>query len=126
MVSRLWITLLFLALIVVPASAWAHDASKHKGKATQGEVLSVSGDRIELKTATGTKTVTLTDQTKFEHGNKTMTREDLKKGDQVKVVGTTLASGEIVAREVLMAGPEAQHTHTDSHGAHSRESEDKH
>jgi hypothetical protein len=56
MVSRLWATLLFLGLIVVPASAWAHNPSKHKGKATQGEVLSVSGDGIELKTATGTKT----------------------------------------------------------------------
>jgi Domain of unknown function (DUF5666) len=126
MFSRLWATLLFVGLIVVPASAWAHDASKHKGKATRGKVVSVSGDRMELKTATGTKTVTLTDQTKFEHGNQTMAREDLKKGDQVKVIGTTLASGEIVAREVLMAGSEAQPTHTDSHAAYPKGSEDKH
>jgi len=43
----------------------------------------------------------------------------LKKGDKVKVIGTTLASGEIAAQEVLMTGPQA-------HGAHQKGSEHKH
>jgi len=121
MYSRLLATVLFLGL-AVPTSAWAHDPSKHKGKATQGEVVSVAGDRMELKTAKGVKVVTLTDQTKFEHGDQKMTKADLKKGDKVKVIGTTLASGEIAAQEVLMTGSEAK----ESHGAHQKGSEHKH
>jgi len=118
MYSRLLAILLGLGL-AMPFSAWAHDPSKHKEKVTQGEVVSVAGDRIELKTAKGVKGVTLTDQTKFEHGNQKMTKDDLKKGDKVKVIGTTLASGEIAAQEVLMTGPQA-------HGAHQKGSEHKH
>src|SRR5262245_29717308 len=99
--------------------AWAHDPSKHKGKATQGEVISVSTDRFELKTAKGVKVVTLNDQTKFEHGDQRMTKTDLKKGDTITVIGTTLASGEIVAREVLMIGPGGQGVHkTDAEHNH--------
>lgn len=118
MYSRLLAVLLVLGL-AMPFRAWAHDPSKHKGKATQGEVVSIAGDRIELKTAKGVKRVNLTDQTKFEHGDQKMTKEDLKQGDKVKVIGTTLASGEIVAQEVLMTGPQA-------HGAHQKGSEHKH
>ena len=95
---------LFLGMLM-PFVAGAHDPSKHKGKPTKGEVVSVANDRIEVKTATGTKTFTLTDKTKFERGEQAATRADLKKGDPVTVFGTTLASGEVVAREVLVGKP---------------------
>src|SRR5262245_3760075 len=97
------VMLLFLALLV-PSAARAHDPSKHKGKGVQGEIVSIENDRIELKTSTGLKVVKLDDKTNLEHGNQKMAKEDLKKGNQIKVIGTTLASGEIVAREVLMTG----------------------
>ena len=102
--------LLFFALLV-PSAVRAHDPSQHKGKGVQGEIVSIENDRIELKTSKGTKIVKLNDKTKLEHGNQKMAKEDLKKGNQVKVIGTTLASCEIVAREVLMVGP-------DNHSAH--------
>ena len=94
-------TFLIVALLA-PLSLRAHDPSKHKGKPTEGEVVSVAPDRIELKTATGTKTVALNDKTKLERGNQAATAADLKKGEHVTVFGTTLASGELVAREILI------------------------
>ena len=82
--------------------AGAHDPAKHKGKPTRGEVVSVAGDRIELKTAGGMKTVTITDKTRFERGDQPAARSDVKIGDHLTVYGTTLATGELVAREVLL------------------------
>jgi ribosomal protein S1 len=80
----------------------AHDASLHKGKPTQGEVVSVEDNGLQLKTATGTTTVTFREETKFERGDKKATREELKPGDQVSVFGTKLPTGELVAREVVL------------------------
>jgi RNase P/RNase MRP subunit p29 len=117
---KLTITLLFLGLLI-PSAARAHDPSKHKGKGVQGEIVSIDNDRIELKTSTGTKIVKLNDKTKLEHGSQKMAREDLKKGNQVKVIGTTLASGEIVAREVLMTGPDDHSTHKDAGSAKQKD-----
>ena len=125
MYRKLFITLLFLALLI-PSAARAHDPSKHKGKGVQGEIVSIEKDRIELKTSSGTKMVKLNDKTKFEHGNQKMAREDLKKGDQVKVIGTTLASGEIVAREVLMTAPHDHSTHKESGSAKQKDPAHKH
>ena len=68
----LFSTILAIGLLA-PSLAGAHDASLHKGKATVGEIVSVSADKIELKTAAGSVTVTLNDKTKYEHGNQTVT-----------------------------------------------------
>ena len=93
---------LLAAALAAPMLVTAHDPSQHKGKATQGEVVSVARDRLELKTAAGMKTVIFNDKTKVERGNQTITTADLKKGDQVLVYGTTLATGELVSREILI------------------------
>ena len=85
--------------------------SLHKGKATAGEIVSVSADKMELKTAAGAVTVILNDKTKYEHGNQTVTKAHLQKGDRVSVFGTKLQTGELVPREVLIGA-------TDSHAAH--------
>jgi RNase P/RNase MRP subunit p29 len=122
---KLTITLLFLALLI-PSAVRAHDPSQHKGKGVQGEIVSIENDRIELKTSAGTKIVKLNDKTKLEHGNQKMAKEDLKKGHQVKVIGTTLASGEIVAREVLMTGPDDHSTHKDAGSAKQKDPAHKH
>jgi len=110
--------LLFLALLI-PSMARAHDPSKHKGRGTQGEIVSIANDRIELKTSAGLKAVTLTDKTTFERGNEKVRKADLKKGDQVTVFGTKLATGELVAQEVMLASPE-------SHEGHKEKSDHKH
>ncbi len=92
-----------LALLLA-AAGLAHDPSKHKGRATKGEVVSVAGDRLELRTAAGLKAVTLNEKTKYERGDQIAAKADLKAGEQVTVFGTTLATGELVAREVLLEG----------------------
>ena len=115
---KLSLTVLFLALLT-PSIARAHDPNKHKGKGTKGEIVSVAEDRIELKTSTGAQTVTITDKTKFERGSDQVTKADLKKGDHVTVFGTKLATGELVAREILLASPE-------HHDAHEHKEDNKH
>jgi hypothetical protein len=85
MFSRLFTTLI-LTGIFGTAVIMAHDPSQHKGTPTKGEVLSIAGSRIELKTEKGVKTVALDDKTAYERG----------------IFGTTLASGEIVAKEVFL------------------------
>jgi Domain of unknown function (DUF5666) len=99
---------LFLLGVVSLNNAWAHDPSKHKGKATIGEVASIGNDRLELKTSTGTKTIMITEITKFERGNEKIAKEELKVGDKVTLFGTTLATGEIVAREILLTKSEVR------------------
>ncbi len=100
-----------LAIWLLTPLASAHDASLHKGKATTGEVVSVSEGKLEMKTSTGPLTVTLNDKTKYEHGRKAATKSHLEKGQHVSVFGTKLQTGELVAREIVIAAP-------NSHAAH--------
>lgn len=95
----------------------AHDPSQHKGTPTKGEVVSIAGDRIQVKTDKGMKTVILNDKTTFERGKAKASPSDFKKGDRVAILGTTLASGEIVAREVLLdsAVPTSDQKHNPAH-----------
>ena len=88
--------------LLTPALVLAHDASKHKGKATTGEITTVSNDRFEMKTTTGNVTVAFSTKTKFEHGNQVVDKTHLKQGEKVSVIGTKLPNGELVAREVLL------------------------
>jgi len=105
MSKKTCVMLLFFALLM-PSAARAHDPSKHKGKGVQGEIVSIANDRIELKTSAGGQTVTINDKTKFERGSAQVTKSDLKKGDRVTVFSTKLATGELVAREILLGSPE--------------------
>ena len=107
---KLSFILLFLTLLT-PSIARAHDLSQHKGKGTKGEIVSIENDRIELKTSAGAKSVTITDKTTFERGSEKISKADLKKGDQVTVFGTKLATGELVAQEIMLASPEHHHEH---------------
>lgn len=103
-------TLLAISMLI-PQLASAHDASLHKGKATTGEVVSVSDNKMEMKTATGPVTITLNDKTKYEHGSNTATKSHLQKGQHVSVFGTKLQTGELVAREIVIAAPDSHATH---------------
>ena len=90
----------------------AHDASLHKGKATTGEVVSVSDKKMEVKTSTGLVTIALNNKTKYEHGSAAATRSHLEKGQKVSVFGTKLPTGEMVAREIVIAAPDSHAAHT--------------
>ena len=57
----------------------------------------------------GSVPVTLSAKTKYEHGDETVTKSHLKKGEHVSVFGTKLATGELVATEVVMGAHEAEH-----------------
>lgn len=95
-------TLAVLALATV--SSWtlmAHGPEKHKGKPTMGTVTSVSEGKIALKTKDGNKTVTVTDKTKILDGETPIELSNLKAGNELTVHGTTLASGVIVAEEIV-------------------------
>lgn len=103
-------SVLIVALLgVLPASG--HDAKLHKGKPTEGEIVSIAASKLEVKTATGPLMVTLSDKTKYEHGKQNVTKSHLKVGERVTVFGTKLPTGELVAREVLIAAPAAQAHH---------------
>jgi methionine-rich copper-binding protein CopC len=110
--SRILITIV-TAVIIATGALLAHDASKHKGKPVQGEVVSTAADRFELKTEAGVLPVTFSSKTKFEHDNATVDKTHVTKGERVTVFGTKLPNGEMVAREVLIG---AGSTHTE-HGS---------
>lgn len=105
------VLLMFLATLSFPVSMTAHDAKMHKGKATQGEITSVSGDRFEMKTASGTMAVTFSSNTKFEHGEEAVDKTHLKVGERVSVFGTKVSKAEISANSVLLGA-----AGSDNHG----------
>lgn len=102
-------TLLLAAIALLPVSLSAHDASKHKGKAVSGEIVSIAGDQFEIKTASGVTKVTLNANTKFEHGDQAVDKSHLKQGEKVSVIGTRLATGDIVAKEVIIGAAASKH-----------------
>lgn len=109
--KRIFLTTLLILGLSAPSIVKAHEPSKHKGKATRGEIVSVAGDRFEMKTDAGNVTVTFSSKTKFEHGDQAVTKEHLKKGEQVSLIGTKLPTGELVAREVILGASEAYKDH---------------
>ena len=101
---------MIVALAVVTLAS-AHDASLHKGKPTDGEIVSITGEKMQIKAAAGPVTVVLNNKTKYEHGNQTVDMSHVQKGQKVSVFGTKLDTGELVAREILIGA-------ADSHAAH--------
>jgi len=96
-----------VALLVAAGSiATAHEQSLHKGRATGGTVVSVLERGLVLETSTGKVSVTLSETTKIERGDRPIAREEIKKGDHVEVFGTKLETGELVAKEIIVHGPE--------------------
>ena len=116
-----------LASVCIFSSVEAHDARLHKGKPTTGKVISIDDQALKLKTATSTIMVTLGEETKFERRTKNVTREELKPGQQIRVFGTKLPTGELVAREVLLpvtdsptavSAPHTSRQEKDTHAPH--------
>ena len=110
------VTLVVICLAVPPV--FAHDQSLHKGKATEGEIVSVKPDRFVIRTEGGDKTVTLGEKTKIELGDSVGSRADLKGGARVAVFGTKLPSGQIVAKEIVVQGDDSHRHEPSRHEAH--------
>lgn len=89
-------------LLVLAASAWAHEESMHKGKATHGTVTALSGETLTVQTDNGPLSVTLTKETKFERGEKDAGRDALVSGAHVAVFGTKVPGEGLVAKEVVI------------------------
>ncbi|MEO8338126.1 MAG: DUF5666 domain-containing protein [Nitrospirota bacterium] len=100
-IRRVQTTLLLAGLMSVSLLS-AHDEKLHTGSATQGEIISIAGNNVVMKTATGNMKVTLNKDTKFEMGDAAVDVNHFKKGDKISVIGTKLATGELVAKEVMM------------------------
>jgi Domain of unknown function (DUF5666) len=90
-----------LGLAVVVPMAWAHEGHG----LTFGEVVAVSGDTFDLKTAKATVTVKITADTKFEKAGKPADRELLKKGERVGVDAKKAASGDLQATRIVFGVP---------------------
>ncbi len=121
--KRIAITAMYLAALSLPFSMAAHDKKLHKGKATEGEITSVSNDRFEVKTAAGTVLVTFSPTTKFEHGDDVVDKSHLKAGEHVSIFGTKLPSGELVGKEILIGTPSShEHGSTAAAAAHHSKS----
>ena len=95
--------------------AAAHEQSLHKGHPTEGQVLSVSKDGLVMETAKGNASVTRSDSTMVERSDEKVGWDAIHTGDHVSVFGTTLATGELVAREVVIGGSHGHDGHTGGH-----------
>ena len=117
-------TMALLALLLLSPPGDAHEQSLHKGKPVEGEVTALAADRLTLKTATATLTVVLDEKTHFERDDKAAAKADLAQGEHLTIFGTKLATGELVAREVLIGGAHGagapSHSGHDAHGGHEQ------
>ena len=102
-------------VLLAGGSAAAHEQRFHKGRATEGDVVSVSKDGLVMRTEKGSVTVTFQDSTRVERGDEKVDRDMIHEGAHVSVLGTTLASGELVAREVLIKAPHGHEGHVGGH-----------
>ena len=101
-VRRFAMTMLVASSMAVSTLS-AHDAKLHKGKATDGEVVSIDAAKMVVKTAKGNVNVTLNKDTKYEMGDQAVDASHFMKGSKVSVIGTKLANGNLVAKEVIMS-----------------------
>jgi hypothetical protein len=100
-VHKLKVTVAIAALMSASA-LFAHDAKLHAGDATEGQIVSIAGNNVVMKTAKGDVKVTLNKDTKYEMGDQAVDVNHFKKGNKIAVIGTKLATGEIVAKEMIM------------------------
>jgi hypothetical protein len=117
-------TMVVLVLLLRSPAAEAHEQSLHEGKPVEGEVAALGADRLTLKTAMATLTVVLDEKTRFQRDHTPAAKADLAQGDHLTIFGTKLATGELVAREVLIAGAHDAgtpgHSGHETHGGHER------
>lgn len=100
------------ALLLFPALSFAHNGEMH-GKPVEGTVSSIEKDSLMLSTSEGDKKVSLHESTVYVgEKEEKLAKTDLKQGGFLMVYGTTLETGEVVAKEVMIHGV------SDSHSGH--------
>lgn len=62
-----------------------------------GEITSISGDKLTVKTSTKDLTVNIVDETSITKNREVSAKSDLKEGDKISVRGSSNSAGEIVA-----------------------------
>jgi hypothetical protein len=99
-------TRLVLAVTAFTFLGAAMPALAHVGHGAKiGEVVAVTDDTVQVKTAKETVTVRLTDKTVYELAKKAATKSDLKKGDRVAVTAVKSDAGDLVATKVVLGLP---------------------
>lgn len=99
-----YVAIYLLSILLLAGPGFAHDEKLHKGKSTDGKVLTIEGDSIEVKTEKGTVVVSVMTETNYELGTKgkPAKKSDLKEGDFVMVSGPKLESGKIAAKAIMI------------------------
>ena len=88
-------------VLLASSALYAHDARLHGDNASTGEVVAVTKDGFDLKTKIDTIHVKLSDATKFELDSKAVSKNPVRKGQRVGVIGAK-ASGEVTADQVIV------------------------
>ena len=91
-----------LASLMSASVVFAHDERLNSPDATEGQIEAIAGNNVVMKKEKGDVKVTLTKDTKYEMGDQAVDVNHFKKGDKIGVIGTKLATGEIVAKEMIM------------------------
>ena len=96
-------TRLLLAVTAFTLLGTARPALAHEGHGAKiGEVVAVTDDTVQVKTAKETVTVRLTDKTLYERAKKAAGKSDLKKGDRVAVTAVKSDAGDLVATKIVL------------------------
>lgn len=113
-------SILSILLVLTPLPALAHDGKTHAGKAINGTVSSVASDSFELATGEGSRTVTYSTETIFEHNGRRVDSKHLAVGTEVTVHALTLPGGTLGADEVLIGAPPQKAPTGNDHATHPR------
>ena len=105
-----------VAGILPEGVARAHDPSKHRAKATYGEIVRASKDAVTIAGKGGETTFTLAPETKVLRAGEETDSRALKAGEKVSVFGTKLPGGEVAATEINLGEQSDQGVHS-GHGA---------
>ena len=95
------------AFLLTSSEAFSHDAKLHKGKPVEGTITALKVGSFTLKGNTKEVPVELNKDTVIEAGveGEAATLTDLKEKLPVKVFGTMLNSGVLVAKEIIISRP---------------------
>ena len=105
--QRRCFAVLSLIALLIPGMALAAASGKPKEEKTKGEIVSVSEDRLQLRTKKATITVLLTQKPRIVMQGAEMSPAALKQGVKVTILGAAQPSGEIIAREIQLPAPAA-------------------
>jgi hypothetical protein len=85
-----------------PQGGGGQRGGRRGGPGVMGEVIAISGNIITVKTADGTSTVNITDQTRFRKDRQDAKLADIKVGDHVFVRGQKGSDGSVQADMVAV------------------------